>query len=484
MSSPQTVKKQRQTKKAVLGGGRTRTNSSLPGIIARMSSECVRASCVPVSSRPCLGVCPCSSVLARVSGSRRLTPHYPLHTLRNISRCRAFSITSRLLASASPATPRQRPAGRPPPRPAPPSGGGQPLVPRRLEERAAGPDRLRPPLRAHALPGQRARGHPRPLPLIQQVGGVANGSTWYDRTNYYETLPSEHSTSASGWSRTAWASSCRRSTRRPRQPARRGDERAPAAGRNQPYGRADERLHELLYPAEHPYHWPVIGYMEDIAAAAGGGARLLPHLLHARQRGADAGGRLRARAAPSRGSSTSSARSRPAPRPPVGAPPPLGGERRDAAAGRRPAWRASTSASRPAYGTTPGTRPTCSRPSARRRQVEPALPRPRLRAPDRPGRRRLVGPTRARAPSAWSRRRGRGWPPLEEALLEHLAGAASAARPSRHRARAQPLLTDYYSALQQLDSRPTCSRSSPPTSTTRAAWQARPGAPWGSPFRT
>src|SRR6202022_4971685 len=26
--------------------------------------------------------------------------------------------------------------------------------------------------------------------LLQQVGGVANGSTWYDRTNYYETLPS------------------------------------------------------------------------------------------------------------------------------------------------------------------------------------------------------------------------------------------------------------------------------------------------------
>ena len=25
---------------------------------------------------------------------------------------------------------------------------------------------------------------------VQQVGGVANGSTWYDRTNYYETLPS------------------------------------------------------------------------------------------------------------------------------------------------------------------------------------------------------------------------------------------------------------------------------------------------------
>jgi len=36
---------------------------------------------------------------------------------------------------------------------------------------------------------------------------------------------------------------------------------------NQPYGRAGETLNELLYPADHPYHWPVIGYMEDIAAA-------------------------------------------------------------------------------------------------------------------------------------------------------------------------------------------------------------------------
>jgi len=36
---------------------------------------------------------------------------------------------------------------------------------------------------------------------------------------------------------------------------------------NQPYGRAFERLNELLFPATHPYHWPVIGYMEDIAAA-------------------------------------------------------------------------------------------------------------------------------------------------------------------------------------------------------------------------
>jgi zinc protease len=36
---------------------------------------------------------------------------------------------------------------------------------------------------------------------------------------------------------------------------------------NQPYGRAFETLHELLYPQGHPYRWPVIGYMDDIAAS-------------------------------------------------------------------------------------------------------------------------------------------------------------------------------------------------------------------------
>ena len=36
---------------------------------------------------------------------------------------------------------------------------------------------------------------------------------------------------------------------------------------NQPYGRASERLNELLFPDQHPYSWPVIGYMEDIEAA-------------------------------------------------------------------------------------------------------------------------------------------------------------------------------------------------------------------------
>jgi zinc protease len=103
---------------------------------------------------------------------------------------------------------------------------------------------------------------------IQQVGGVANGSTWFDRTNYYETLPAHHLDLG------LWLESDRMGFL---LPAITGEnletqrvvvmnERRQRVD-NQPYGGASERLHELLYPKDHPYHWPVIGYMEDIAAA-------------------------------------------------------------------------------------------------------------------------------------------------------------------------------------------------------------------------
>ena len=104
--------------------------------------------------------------------------------------------------------------------------------------------------------------------LVQQVGGVANGSTWYDRTNYYETLPSSHlelglwlESDRMGWLLPAMTAEKLETQRQVVMNERR--QRVD----NQPYGRAFERLNELLFPAEHPYSWPVIGYMEDIAAA-------------------------------------------------------------------------------------------------------------------------------------------------------------------------------------------------------------------------
>jgi len=103
---------------------------------------------------------------------------------------------------------------------------------------------------------------------VQRVGGVANGSTWYDRTNYYETLP------AAELDLGLWLESDRlgflleglTSEKLENQRQVVMNERRQRVD-NQPYGRASERLFELLFDAPHPYRWPVIGWMEDIAAA-------------------------------------------------------------------------------------------------------------------------------------------------------------------------------------------------------------------------
>jgi zinc protease len=103
---------------------------------------------------------------------------------------------------------------------------------------------------------------------VQRVGGVANGSTWYDRTNYYETLP------ASALDLGLWLESDRMGFLLEAMTTEKLDTQRQVVMNerrqrvdNQPYGRALERLHELLYPADHPYHWPVIGYLDDIASA-------------------------------------------------------------------------------------------------------------------------------------------------------------------------------------------------------------------------
>ena len=37
---------------------------------------------------------------------------------------------------------------------------------------------------------------------------------------------------------------------------------------NRPYGMAELALDELTWPEGHPYHWPTIGYMDDLTAAS------------------------------------------------------------------------------------------------------------------------------------------------------------------------------------------------------------------------
>ena len=68
---------------------------------------------------------------------------------------------------------------------------------------------------------------------------------------------------------------------------------------------ADVVLNEMLYPEGHPYHWPVIGYMEDLTAASYDDVvGVLQELLRAVER--QPGGRGRHRPGRRRGGSSRS----------------------------------------------------------------------------------------------------------------------------------------------------------------------------------
>ena len=104
---------------------------------------------------------------------------------------------------------------------------------------------------------------------VQSVGGVLNGTTFFDRTNYFETLPSNYL--ALG----LWLESDRMGFFLPALTQEKLDiqrevvkEERRQRYDNVPYGTAFERLLNLAYDPEYPYHWPTIGSMEDLGAAS------------------------------------------------------------------------------------------------------------------------------------------------------------------------------------------------------------------------
>jgi zinc protease len=103
---------------------------------------------------------------------------------------------------------------------------------------------------------------------VQSVGGVLNGSTTFDRTNYFETLPSNYL--ALG----LWLESDRLGYFLPALTQEKLDiqknvvkEERRLRYDNAPYGTAFENLLRIAYPPDFPYHWPTIGSMEDLDAA-------------------------------------------------------------------------------------------------------------------------------------------------------------------------------------------------------------------------
>jgi zinc protease len=104
--------------------------------------------------------------------------------------------------------------------------------------------------------------------LLEAAGGVNNGSTNNDRTNYWENIP------ANALELALWLESDRmgfllESMSQEKLDIQRDvvkNERRQGVD-NQPYGRAFETVYAHLYPEDHPYHWPVIGSMDDLSAA-------------------------------------------------------------------------------------------------------------------------------------------------------------------------------------------------------------------------
>jgi zinc protease len=104
---------------------------------------------------------------------------------------------------------------------------------------------------------------------VQSVGGVLNGTTFFDRTNYFETLPSNYL--ALG----LWLESDRMGFFLPALTQEKMDiqrevvkEERRQRYDNVPYGTAFERLLHLGYDPDFSYHWPTIGSMDDLTAAS------------------------------------------------------------------------------------------------------------------------------------------------------------------------------------------------------------------------
>jgi predicted Zn-dependent peptidase len=107
------------------------------------------------------------------------------------------------------------------------------------------------------------------IALIQAAGGTMNGTTWLDRTNYFETLPAHQLELG------LWLEADRMATLLDALSQENLDNQREVVKNekrwsydNRPYGSWQEKLQAHLYPADHPYHHSTIGSMEDLDAAS------------------------------------------------------------------------------------------------------------------------------------------------------------------------------------------------------------------------
>lgn len=105
--------------------------------------------------------------------------------------------------------------------------------------------------------------------LIQRAGGTLNGSTWLERTNYFETVPSNQ------LELVLWLEANRMGKLLPAMTQQKLDTQRDVVKNerrwsmdNQPYGTWWEKLPALCFPPEHPFHHSLIGSMADLDSAS------------------------------------------------------------------------------------------------------------------------------------------------------------------------------------------------------------------------
>jgi zinc protease len=104
---------------------------------------------------------------------------------------------------------------------------------------------------------------------VDELGGNVNGTTNEDRTWYYEAIPSNF------LERTLYMEADRMGNLLGAMDQAKLDNQRDVVKNerrfrvdNVPYGQADERTIEVMYPEDHPYHHSVIGSMADLSAAS------------------------------------------------------------------------------------------------------------------------------------------------------------------------------------------------------------------------
>ena len=105
--------------------------------------------------------------------------------------------------------------------------------------------------------------------LMEAEGGFNNAWTSEDKTDYYDVAPA-HALPLLLWLEADRLDALARTMTKQKLDLQRDvvrNERRQTS-ENEPYGKVELRLPELLYPAGHPYHHPVIGSHRDLEAAS------------------------------------------------------------------------------------------------------------------------------------------------------------------------------------------------------------------------